>query len=322
MARRPRILVIGAGGFVGRHLCAALASGDYGEADVIATGRDHGDAEHVLDLADTDGLAAAMRRFDPSHVVNLAGISAPMQARENPGMAWHLHAIAPEALGRVLGEVSPEAWLLHVGSGMVYGRAALSGEALSEDATLMPMDVYGVTKAAGDLALGALAEEGVKTMRLRPFNHTGPGQSEDFALPAFAMQIARIEAGLNEPGLFVGNLDAERDFLDVVDVVDAYCRLILHAPAVEPGAVFNVASGTGHRIGDLLDMMIEASDRKIEIVSDPERQRPSNIPRMVGKSDALTNATGWTPRMNAADIVRRVLEDCRTRVKGAERSTL
>jgi len=99
-------------------------------------------------------------------------------------------------------------------------------------ASSSPVDDYGVTKAAADLALGALVRRGLRVVRLRPFNHIGTGQTEAFAIPAFAMQIARIEAGLIEPVLRVGNLDAKRDFLDVRDVARVYALTVEHAPEV------------------------------------------------------------------------------------------
>ena len=115
---------------------------------------------------------------------------------------------------------APDCWLLNAGSGLVYGESAKPGLPLDESALLAPIDEYAVTKAAADLALGALARRGLKCIRFRPFNHTGAGQAGAFVIPAFAMQIAQIEAGLAEPVIHVGNLDAERDFLDVRDVVE------------------------------------------------------------------------------------------------------
>lgn len=297
MAVERRILILGAGGFVGSHLRKDLAARFGATADVIATARS-ADVERgltALDLCDAAAIEAALERLRPTHVVNLVGIAAPVEARRNPAMAWMVHAQAPEALGRAIQRVVPECWLLHVGSGLIYGRSALSGAAMTEESLLQPMDPYGVTKAAGDLALGAMAGEGLRVMRLRPFNHTGPGQTEDFVVPAFAAQLARIAAGRQDPVMRVGNLDAERDFLDVRDVVAAYGMLIAHSETITPGAVYNIASGTGLSMRAMLDRLIALAGHEVRVELDPARQRPSDLPRLVGDAARLARDCGWSP---------------------------
>ena len=117
--------------------------------------------------------------------------------------------------------------------------------------------------------IGQMAREGLNAIRVRPFNHTGPGQTERFVIPAFAAQIARIEAGIHEAVIRVGNLDARRDFLDVRDVADAYLSLALSSLSFEPGLVLNLASGTGRRIGDILDEFVSLASVKIRVETDP-----------------------------------------------------
>lgn len=294
MFQERTVLIMGGGGFVGGHLNAALAAKFGPSARVINTSRyPANDQTLSLDVCDTDAVRKIVRKESPTHVINLAGIAAPVEARRNPELSWELHALSPDRLGRMLIEEAPDCWFLHVSSGLIYGRTALDTQPIDETARLDPMDVYAMTKAAGDLAMGVLAREGLKCLRLRPFNHTGPGQSEDFAIPAFAAQIARIKAGLQEPVLRVGNLSAIRDFLDVRDVVEAYAALIDKSENLEPGAIYNIASGTGAEIKSVLDMLVGIAKENLVIELDPARQRPSDLPVIVGNAEALMRETGW-----------------------------
>lgn len=303
-----RIVILGAGGFVGTHLRAALLARFGGVARIIATSLSPQERSTLaLDLRDADALRDLFQREQPTHVVNLAGLAAPADAARKPELAWELHAIAPERLGRIVLQQVPDCWLLHVSSGLIYGRTALDVDTLTETSLLAPMDTYAVTKAAGDLALGALAQSGLKVVRLRPFNHTGPGQSEAFVVPAFAAQLARIRAGAQPPVIRVGNLDAARDFLDVRDVVDAYVSLIAQPDACPSGTIFNVASGQAVPTREILDRLIQLSGLEVAIEADPARQRPSDLPTIAGSSSALKKATGWAPKWTLEQTLRATL---------------
>jgi len=315
---RPRILVLGAGGFVGGHLRADLERRFGGAARLVLTTRDPSPGCLSLDLTDAEAVRDMLRHEKPTHVVNLAGIAAPVEARRKPALAWAVHATAPEQLGRLILEEVPDCWLLHVGSGLVYGQAAANGTPVDETTLLDPMDPYGVTKAAGDLALGALARDGLNCLRLRPFNHTGPGQTGDFAVPAFAEQIARIEAGRQEPVLRVGNLSAVRDFLDVRDVAAAYGLLIAQSDRMQTGAIFNIASGRGTRMDTILDTLVAMSRASVTVEPDPARQRPSDLPAIVGDAGALAQATGWAPAYGLEATLAETLEFFREREQQAE----
>lgn len=296
MRADPRILVLGGGGFVGARLHAALTARFGQAARIVNTTRTPADSRTLaLDLQDTEAVRAVVQQEKPTHIINLVGIAAPVEARRNPALAWELHALAPERLGRMLLQEAPDCWLFHVSSGLIYGRTALDGLAVDENTRPDPMDPYALTKAAGDLAMGVLAGEGLKCLRLRPFNHTGPGQTEDFVVPAFAAQIARIKAGQQPPVMQVGNLEAERDFLDVRDVVAAYLTLIEQTGNLRSGTVYNICSGHAVSMQHILDRLIQMSGLQISVAPDPARQRPSDLPRIVGSAAALMRDTGWKP---------------------------
>ena len=158
---------------------------------------------------------------------------------------------------------------------------------------------------------------GLPVMRVRPFNHIGPGQSPRFVLPAFASQVAEIEAGLREPILNVGNLEPARDFTDVRDVVAAYALILRRGT---PGDVYNVASGRAHTVQALVDQLIALAGMPIEVRVDPQRYRPADIPIIYGSAAKLQRDTGWEPSIPLAETIRDVLAEWRVNV-GSGRTT-
>lgn len=320
-----RVLITGAGGFVGSHAVKALQDQYGSRLQLAVTSRSAGPTvsfggleSRSLDITDADSVLDAIETWQPTHVLHLAGIAAPMAASADPDQAWRVHVFGARNLGRAILEKAPECALLHVGSGLIYGGTARSGLALDETAVLDPLDEYGVTKAAADLAMGALAAKGLKVIRLRPFNHTGMGQSEDFVVPAFAMQIARIEAGLVEPVLRVGNLDAERDFLDVRDVVSAYLCVLDRSNSIERGAIFNIASGKPRRISQILETLLSLSSTAIAVEQDDARMRPSDIPKVVGDASKAAAKLGWSACHPFAHTLCDVLDAARRKIGSSD----
>ncbi len=319
---QPNILITGANGFVGRHLIKELrrrfgpTAGIYATSLLPAVEADHGPF-HALDVTDQAAVNSVIAEVVPSHVVHLAGVAAVSAANANAQLAWNVHLFGALTVANAVLTHVPHCTMLSVGSGQVYGASARSGLALSEATMLAPTNVYEVTKAAADLALGALACAGLKLIRLRPFNHTGPGQTLDFAIPSFAMQIARIEAGLQEPIVRVGNLDAERDFVDVRDVTRAYGLAVEHSATLPPNVIFNIASGTPRKIRDLLEALLAQSQVAIIVETDPARMRGSDTPRFVGDASLAERHLGWTPQIPLTTTLTDVLDDCRRRVAQA-----
>ena len=317
-----RVLVTGAGGFVGPHLVDALRRIGGDDVELIATSKDAETHRSLgplaaLDVCDAAAVGEAIARWRPTHVVNLAGLAAPAIAAADPDAAWAVHLHGARNLARAILVHAPACWLFQVSSGLVYGASARSGDPVDERTILAPLDEYSASKAAADLALGALVPAGLKCVRFRPFNHTGRGQSEDFVIPAFAMQVARIEAGLAPPTLRVGNLDAERDILDVADVVDAYALALYAADDLEPGDILNIAAGRARRIGDMLTELLKFSRREIAVERDSRRVRRSDLPILVGDSSRLRAKLGWAPRRALHETLLDVLEDCRARLSAA-----
>ena len=313
-----RVLITGARGFVGPYLVEALRRSYENNIEIIATAKKAGQHAmlgpvRAIDVTDRTAVEDAIVGSNPTHVMHLAGIAAPTAVNADPDEAWRVHLQGTLNLARVILKRAPDCWLINVGSALVYGESAKAGRALDENALLAPLDEYSASKAAADLALGPLIRSGLKCIRLRPFNHTGPGQSEAFVVPAFAMQIARIEAQLAPPVIRVGNLDAQRDFLDVRDVANAYALVMKNLERLESGTVLNIASGVPRRISDILASLIARSRVEISVEQDPMRQRPGDLPILVGDASRARRLLHWRPEYSFEDTLTALLNDCRAR---------
>ncbi len=308
-----RVLITGAGGFVGRHLIAALAAlpdapqivaGTYGEEASSLL-----DARAVsLDVTDAERTLAVIQAEQPTHVMHLAGISVISQANRDVRRTWDVNTQGTLNVALAIQAGAPECRLIFCSSAQVYGGSFRSGKPLAEDAPLDPENFYAASKAAADILIGQMAKAGLRAVRLRPFNHTGPGQPPTLAVASFASQIAAIERGEQSSVMKVGNLSMRREFLDVRDVVDAYLRTIQRFDSLPNGSVFNIASGEAIAVDAILKMLLAMSTKEIKVAPDPELMRPNDTPIMVGNAEAARRSLGWTPRHRASDTLKSVLD--------------
>lgn len=309
MAKPPtRIMVTGASGFVAQHLVPRLRR-SFPDSMLLLCGTGHID----LDVGDAEAVQALVAQERPDACVHLAAISAVGAARDDPARAWRVNLHGSLELARAILAFAPGCTLLYVSSAEVYGHSFASGEKVTETTALAPMNTYAATKAAADLALGAMVGDGLRVIRVRPFNHTGPGQSADFAVPAFARQIARIAAGRQAPTMTVGSLDPLRDFLDVRDVCDAYTACLGNAEALPPGCILNVASGLPRRIGDVLTTLLELAGVEATVAADSVLQRRAEIQVACGDSARIWELLGWAPSIPWETTLKDVLADWTSR---------
>lgn len=308
-----RVLITGASGFVGRHLIDALAAlpdtpeivaGTYGEeaADFVQ-------ARAVpLDVTDAERTLALIQTEKPTHVMHLAGISVISQANRDVRKTWDVNTQGTLNVVLAIKEGAPACRLLFCSSAQVYGGSFRSGKPLAEDAPLDPENLYAASKAAADILVGQMAKAGLRAIRLRPFNHTGPGQRPEMAIASFASQIAAIERGAQQPVMKVGNLSVQREFLDVRDVVAAYALAIQHFDRLPNGSVFNIASGEAIGIDTILQMLLKMSSKEITVVQDPNLVRPNETPVMTGNGEAARRALEWVPRRTLRNTLTSMLD--------------
>jgi GDP-4-dehydro-6-deoxy-D-mannose reductase len=308
-----RILLTGAAGFVGTHLRRVLAT-TFPDAEIIGISQHPQAGLTALDMTDMAAVTAIVRHVRPDACIHLAAITAVPIARRYPEAAWRVNLLGTLALARAILETVPDCVFLFVSSSEVYGRSFRSGLALQETALLEPMNTYAATKAAADLAVGAMTTEGLRTIRVRPFNHTGPGQSAELVVAAFARQTARIAGGLQAPVLKAGALDSRRDFLDVRDVCAAYVACLARAEALEPGIILNIASGTPRRIGDVLAELLKIANVKVSIEMVGTLLRPTEIPTATGDASRAQAVLGWRPTISWETTLSDVLADWQARV--------
>jgi GDP-4-dehydro-6-deoxy-D-mannose reductase len=297
-----RVFVTGAKGFVGGHLVPRLLDEGF---EVTATDLD-------LDVTDRTAVAGRLRLAQPDAIVHLAAQSSVAASAVDPETTHSVNCGGARSVleGALQCEKHPR--VLLVGSADQYGSASPDSPPLTEDSPLAPASAYARSKVEAERLGTEFAKRGLEVVRIRAFGHSGPGQSDTFALSNFARQTAEIEAGRHEPVLRVGNLASVRDFTDVDDVVEAYVRLLDADVAPD---IYNVASGVGTPLRELLDTLLGLARIRPLIECDPERVRPPDY--MVGDASRLRAATGWVPRVPLERMLERLLDDWRQKINAS-----
>lgn len=291
-----RVLVTGGSGFVGPWLRDHLTeAGD----EVVSVGQE-------VDVTDAGAVAALMADIRPEVVYHLAGLAHVGRSWDEAAEYFQVNGAGTlHVLEAARKAVAPPRVVV-VSSAEVYGAVRPEQLPVGEDEPLRPVSPYAASKAAAELvALQAHLGRGLAVVRARPFNHTGPGQSTTFAVPAFAGRIAgavRDGKGFLE----VGNLSAARDLLDVRDVVRAYRLLALRG---QPGQVYNVCSGRSVVMEDVVRRMLRLSGADLELVEDPALLRPVDVAVLEGDPARLQAATGWRPEVSLDATLAGVLDE-------------
>ena len=311
-----RVLVTGIDGFVGSHAAEFLLARPGVEVHgTVVDASNLPNIEHVrgklhlhtLNILDRDRVTHLLSEIKPDRVIHLAGQAFVPAAFSDPVSTFQVNILGGIHLldgTRSLAEKGTQrATLLIVSTGEVYGKVARLP--ITEECPIAPNNPYAASKAAIDIVARQYHESfGLRVIVARPFNHVGPRQSPVFVCANFARQIARIAAGQQEKTIHVGNLQAQRDFTDVRDVVRAYWMLLEHSQ----GGVCNVCSGSPVAVGDILHSLIKIAGTDVNVVSESGRLRPYDVPVVYGSNEKLQALTGWKPAIPLEQTLRDVYE--------------
>ncbi len=317
-----KILITGISGFTGSHLAEYfLAEGKY---EIFGSIRWRSDRQNIIhfqdklrlyecDIRDAFAMKKIISEIKPDQIFHLAAQSYVPFSWCAPQETLSTNIIGEVNLLETVRQLKIDPLIHIAGSSEEYGMVYPEELPIKETNALRPLSPYGVSKVTQDL-LGYqyFKSYGLKVVRTRAFNHTGPRRGVVFATSNFAKQIVEIEKHKREPVLYVGNLTAVRDFLDVRDVARAYA---LSLEKGTPGEVYNIASGKGIKIKDMLDKLIAQSNIDLRIEKDPTRLRPSDVELLVGSPEKFQKQTGWIPEIPFDKTLKDLLDFWRERIQ-------
>lgn len=306
-----RILITGAGGFVGTHLIQALKQLGVYEifAAVYKSTSDISSlipADHIItgDLTDAGFAATLIKTSQPGIIYHLAALSVVHNSAENALKVLSGNTAISYNLFESVRLHAPSARVMAICSANVYGAVQNTDKPLGESTPFRPLNPYAVSKIAQEmLALQYHLAHGLDVVILRPFNHTGAGQTIDFVIPALAKQFVEIEKGA-PPLIQVGNLETTRDFTDVQDIVNAY---ILAGDKGISGEAYNIGSGQGYSVKTIIDIFQKVTGKTVEIKENQSLIRSSDVPILIADASKFRKTTGWEPKISLETTISDIL---------------
>lgn len=313
-----RVLITGVSGFVGSYLVDHLATvTPQAEIWGLVWAEEPGQVPPAIrqlsgDLGLPSSLTRNLETARPDIVFHLAGATSVATSWQQPDRSFQVNAIGTLNLLEALRSLDLRPTVVVASSAEIYGAVPRESQPIAETAAIEPISPYAASKAAQDLITAQYFRGfGLPTIRLRLFPHTGPRRPPQFAASSFARQIARIERGLEPPVLAVGNLEAIRDFTDVRDIANAYW---LAAVKGLPGEAYNVGTGRGVSIREVLGILLENAQTDIEVTVDPARLRAADVEALVADAAKFKGATGWQPEIPLERTLADLLTWWRTNV--------
>ena len=314
-------LITGITGFVGSHLAEYLLNKEINVYGTIRWRSKTENIDHIknklelkqADMKDAHSLESVVNEVEPNYVFHLAAQSFVPMSWRAPADTLETNIIGTAHLFEAIRKLDCNPVIQVAGSSEEYGLVYPDEVPIKETNPLRPLSPYGVSKVAEDrLAYQYYKSYGLKTVITRAFNHEGPRRGEVFVTSNFSKQIAEIEKGKRKPVIHVGNLNAQRDFSDVRDVVRAYW---LAVNKCEYGEVYNICSEKARRIRSVLDLLLNLSKVKnIEVKQDPTRMRPSDVEMLQGDCTKFREKTGWKPEISFEKTMEDLLDYWRERV--------
>ncbi|MFQ6082561.1 MAG: GDP-mannose 4,6-dehydratase [Candidatus Aminicenantia bacterium] len=317
-----RILITGITGFAGSHLAEYILK-HHPKAEIYGLVRWRSRLENIkhifdkinlveADLKDIVSVKKALATIKPDWVFHLAAQSFVPSSWRLPAETMTINVIGQINLFETLLELKLSPRIHIAGSSEEYGLVHPNEIPIKETNPLRPLSPYAVSKVAQDLlAYQYFKSYKLDTVRTRGFNHTGPRRGEVFVTSNFAKQIAEIEKGIREPVIFVGNLEAKRDFTDVRDTARAYWLCLEKG---ESGEVYNIGSGKTYQISQVLDILLSYSKLNVKVEKDPTRLRPSDVPILLADNTKFVSLTHWQPRISLENTLLDLLNFWRERV--------
>ncbi|MBN2067702.1 MAG: GDP-mannose 4,6-dehydratase [Candidatus Diapherotrites archaeon] len=317
-----KILITGVNGFVGSHLCDLILEKGYGEITGLIRTK-NANMENIAhikdrlnllvsDISDYHSISKAIEESEPDIIFHLAAQSFVPASWRAPIETMNANVMGSLNLFEAVRNSKSNPVIQIAGSSEEYGYVAESELPITELQELRPLSPYGVSKAAMDL-LGYQYNKsyGLKIIRTRAFNHTGPRRGEVFVCSDWSKQIVEIEKGKKKPVMLVGNLDPKRDFSDVRDIVKAYW---LAVKKCEPGEVYNICQENTIKMKGILDLLLSMTGKKISIEQDPKRMRPSDVPVLYGSCKKFREKTGWKPEIEFKQTLEDIMQYWRERL--------
>lgn len=306
MGTKGKVLIFGAGGFVGRYLAQEFLISGYQVvgSDKVNNGTLPADVEFIeADLLNTDAVNKIVEDVQPDMIVNLAAISSVGASWSIPQVTMSVNVIGALNIMEAARKCKPMPKVMFIGSSEEYEE---SDQPISEATPLNANNPYGISKMAQERFAEVYRERyGMRIYCVRPFNHTGIGQRDSFVLPSFCKQVAEIEQS-GEPGVIkVGNLSAKRDFSDVRDIVRAY-RMIIESD--DCTKIYNVGSGQAFGLNELLDYIVSLSSQEIAVEVDPARFRPVDTPIICCDYSKIEQELGWKPEHGIKETLKEIFE--------------
>ena len=311
-----KVLITGVNGFVGSHLAEYVIENNLGEVHGTVRGKtpSYVNIEKVrdkisimsCDLVDAFSTDNVIKEVQPDIVFHVAAQAFVPASWKSPSETMNSNVLGSLNLFEAIRRNNIDPKIQIACSSEEYGLVLPNEVPIKETNPLRPLSPYGVSKVAMDL-LGYqyFKSYGMKIVRTRAFNHSGPRRGQEYVDSNWARQVALIEKGKQKPELFVGSLTARRDFTHVRDIVRAYW---IAATKATPGEVYNICTGKDYSMQQVLDMLLKLTNKKIKVTQDPERMRPSDVEILLGDCSKFKKETGWKPEISYEQTLKETLD--------------